>query len=298
MFISVQFWMLLALGSGLCGIAVDVLRKSILTTSVDNQLVIMFRFFACAVPFAVIWWLIAGRDSSVSNPIIFWCALLVGIVCEIIAQRHYQIAVKALPLAVCRPMMEMTMIVMIPLSYLLLKMPINLHSLGAILIFLCGILIINSEGEASWIQNIWQRLRSTEMRSIGFVVLFWSMTTVLQKVCLVYTNPAFFTLCLLLGLIIGIVPLLCINSISWKEVVGKELDIRYLVGGALSTLMAGLQFTSLSHPDAHPSIVIVLKRTAQLLYVFIDQSFFQTRITFARVLGNLLAFAGVVVIAL
>ena len=298
MFISFQFWMLLALGSGIGSLAVDAMRKSILITSSDHEWVVMFRLFSYVLPFVFVWWLISGKQYSVSNIPLFGIALIVGIICEIIAQRHYQIAVKAMPLSVCRPMMEMTMIVMIPLSYILLKMPINLHSFGAIIVFLIGIFVINSEGEGSWVENILKSLRNENIRSIGWVVLFWSMTTVLQKVCLQYTNPPFFTLCLSIGLLLGMIPLLYRNGITVRDIVGSRFDGRYLVSGLVTATMAGLQFSALSYPGAHPSVVIILKRASQLAFMVIDQRVFRIRITFTRVLGNLLAFAGIVLIAL
>lgn len=289
--------MFLALVSGISGVAVDVLRKSILTTSSDHEWVVMFRLFVCVLPFVLIWWILTGMHHSVKNVPIFCIALGVGIVCEIIAQWHYQVAVKALPLSVCRPMMEMTMIGMIPLSYLFLNMPINLHSFGAIAVFLLGIFVINSEGEGSWMQNIIQSFKQKESGSIAWVIVFWSMTTVLQKVCLQYTDAPFFTLCLSIGLILGMIPMLYRNGISMREALKNSLDKRYILCGLLTAAMAGLQFTALSYPSAHPSIVIVLKRTAQLLYVVADKLKFRTHITKTRVIGNLLAFAGIIMIA-
>ena len=288
-------WILLAFCSGIFGIAVDGLRKQILITSSSDGWSILFRTFIYVLPCAVLWWLTTDAKIAVSNVPLFTLGLVVGVICELIAQWHFQLAIKELPLSFCRPLMEMTVIVMIPLSFIFLHMPLRLDVTGGIIVFILGVCVMSTEGTEEWMSNIQQSFRIPEIKSIGFVVIFWSLTTVLQKFCMQYASPQVFTLFLALGLVVGTYAILHRNHVSLKNAIGT-FDWRYFFSGVFTTIMAGMQFSALSSPSAHPSIVIVLKRIAQFFYLLVDKKAFNLAITPQRVIGNVLIFAGIAII--
>ena len=297
MFLISDLWVLLALASGIVGVTVDTLRKQILTTSTSDGWVVIFRTFLYVVPCAFLWWLTTDARINVVHWPFFICGLIACVLCEVIAQWHFQRAIKELPLSFCRPLMEMTVIVMIPLSALLLHMPLQLEMISAIALFMVGAVIIQSDGANAWLKNIAISIKQPAVKSIGYVVMFWSMTTVLQKLCLQYASPQFFTLCIAIGLVIGVYAILRKSGIGFADACGGVFEPRYCIVGACMTLGIGLQYSALASLSAHPSSVVILKRTAQFLYMLVDKKAFALAITPARILGNVLIFLGVLLIA-
>lgn len=226
----------------------------------------------------------------------FWPALFAGLVLNLLALTLYVRAIGLSPLSLTFPFLSFTPLFLILTSWLILgELPRPLGIVG-ILLIVAGAYAINleklAEGPLSPFRSIYREKGSLLML---IVALIWSVTSNIDKVCVLKSSPLFYLTLFYLIFPILYLPVVLIRSRGKFVQIGRNLPSLLILGvfGALFIF-----FQMLAIRVALVTYVIGMKRARMVFSILFGFLFFGERYLKYRLLGAAFMIGGVACIVL
>lgn len=288
-----MLWILLTLGNGVAQTLANVFTKKAAISENDRGIIIS-RYAFGALIFLLLW-IFQGASMGISNPALFIAVIAILVSAEILSQIFFLQALKRTAISILMPFESFTPLFMLPLGYLFLnELPSRWGFIGVVMIVV-GILILSVENSGQKIKISADVLKDAGVRFMLCTVTFWAITSTLQKTGVKLAGVSFFGLCYIGGVFL----VLFLYHLTRRDSIGHVFGLGKIVNdftaiGFWSGVVYITQFIAVGL--THPAYVIALKRVTGPLYLFWDKKFFGEKIDVWRIAGNILAFAGAIVL--
>ena len=283
-------WIVLSVLSGIVGTGVGVSSRYIaLHRTHDSRTVVFAQFFystAFYVPFAVHAVVVRGVSMPAETP---WGLFLFLILIEAVSQLCMYQAIKRAPLSYVIPFLSFIPAVLLVVAYAVFGSVPSVGGIAGVLVVVIGI-AFSSYCPVSV-------LRPGRVWFFAFAsVLLWSATTTIQRIFVGFLDPALFGAVYFGGTAVALGLYHGVSGISSAKIFDRATILFFCVMGFSLTGTSILQFFALQ--SANPAYVIALKMSMGIAYLVWDPLFFREKLTRRRVLGNVLAIGGGVMVVL
>ncbi len=225
-----------------------------------------------------------------------WLALLVPI--EIYAMRLYMRAIRDCPLSHTLPYLAFTPVFGALTGWILLDEQVSGHGLAGILLVLAGAWLLNlrrsSDGRLRVFEPLCALRNEAGPRTMLFVAALYSLTVVMGKAALSYTDPTFFGAFyfVLLG-VVGLGQAVMRRDPPLAVLTRRPLP--HLALGLAMTIMVVAHFAAIAMVEA--AYMIAVKRTSLLFGILYGALLFNERGLPKHLLAGGLMVAGVALLA-
>ncbi len=284
----------IGVGLGLASACIESVGQ-VLAKKLSNRdpFVVSLMRFLPSVPFIAL--LIFCVSEWALPPLPYW--LLVGAVIaplEILLSYLFVRSVAEAPLSVVAPLFAFSSIFLIPLGYVVLGEQPSMLGAGGVLLILGGTFFLSLEKGGTFGSNIVSILKNKGCFYALLAALLAACLVILSKYAFRYVSPlhsAFYTT-LLMSLYLMVIVYLRRN----KAVVG--MSVRPLELGAIGFVQAGVIVTHFIGLSYLPAVYFIsLKRFSMVASVVSGRIFFGEKQLGMRLMGSVLMFFGVVLIA-
>ncbi len=285
-----MLWFYLSLICAMSVAAVDALSKHALGRS-DPYVVAWVRLGYCIpfLAFSFIWIDIPELDAA------FFRTVALMLPLEIAALILYTHAIRQSPLSLTIPFLALTPLFLIVTAFVILRERPDVSGLAGIALIAAGVYLLNVHTRhEGWLAPMHAVLREQGSRKMIAVALLYSITSVLGKVAIQHSSPAFF----------GVVyfPLLALASLPFLGLAAGRRAYGTLASrkgiftliGLIQTVMILTHVTAISLVEV--PYMIAIKRTSLLFAIALGWFFFGETHIRERFLGALCMLAGVVLI--
>jgi drug/metabolite transporter (DMT)-like permease len=285
-----MLWFYLSLICAVSVAIVDALSKRALGRS-DPYVVAWVRLGYCIpfLAFSFIWIEVPELDAP------FFRTVLVMLPLEIAALILYTHAIRQSPLSLTIPFLALTPLFLIATAFGILQERPDGSGVAGIVLIAAGAYLLNVHTRREgWLAPIRAILRERGSRNMIVVAFLYSITSVLGKVAIQHSSPAFF----------GVVyfPLLALASLPFLGLAAGRRAYGTLVSrkgiftliGLVQTVMILTHVTAVSLVEV--PYMIAIKRTSLLFAIVLGWFFFRETHIRERFLGSLCMLAGVVLI--
>jgi len=257
----------------------------------EGAMTVTFWTFAGSIPLAL------GTLALTGMPPIqpgFWLALAAGVSINIVAITLRNLGLRLAPLSLSIPLLSFTPVFLLLTEALILGDRPAPRGTAGICIIVVGAYVLNlgdaREGPLQPLRVIW---RSRGCQLMLLVAALWSVTSVIDKICVVRSSAVFYLVAFHLGFVAGYLPLLAIRQRPagwWRP---RRWRLYLLIAivhfGAILTQMLAIKLTLVSY-------VISIKRSGMLLSVLIGVFCFGERGLRQRLAGAALMAIGVTLV--
>lgn len=209
----------------------------------------------------------------------FWWLLVIMVPCELLAMFFYMKAIRDYPLSLTLPFLAFTPVIITITAFALLGETITLAGLAGILLVVAGSYVLHiqqADGRQinTWLQPFRAIITNRGSQLMLLVAALYSITAVLGKAALEYTEPMFFAsfYFVLLGLAtLLLLPVLGARSV---RVVGTKPFSSLLVAGFMAVMIV-THFMALDQVET--AYMITVKRTSLLFGLLYGAYLFHER---------------------
>jgi drug/metabolite transporter (DMT)-like permease len=285
-------WLLYSLLSAFSVATSDALTKRALMQARQSEWLIGWVRLAYAVPFLLmgLWFVpVPQLDAR------FWIAVAIMLPLEVGSYILYVRAIGSSPLSLTLPLLAFTPLFLIVTSYLILgEKPTRLGLVGIALISGGSYLLNVHEIRSGWLGPLRSLAREPGARAMLVVALVYSVTSVLGKVGLQCSSPAFFAIFYFVLLAAVFTPLSLLKARpAPRDLVSQP--IRFVLIGFFYFSMILFHYLALERV-AVPYMISV-KRTSMVFSVLYGWAFFREPHIRQRLAGCACMLAGAAIIA-
>ena len=284
-----MLWIILSVLSGLGDAVIFALMKKL--KDVDNSIVVWVQF-AFALPFLLI--LLHSNYPQEINPNVYWIAALNGILMTITTYVLLN-ALQISKLSVSLPMLSLTPLFLIILSYFMLKEIPTIAGFVGIILIVIGAYTVNvkhGKGPLEPFKSLFKIKGSFYVIMVAFI---WSITANLFKIGIVASNAIYFSMLVYLFITLIMLPLF---FFQFKEKFTQiRINFRLLLFLGISSAFM-IVFSSYAMAYAIVPYVISLKRSSLIFSIFIGYLFFNEKNIKSALIGTIIMLAGGILITL
>ncbi len=224
----------------------------------------------------------------------FWWVIACVLPLELGSYILYLKAIRTSPLSVTLPLLALTPVFLTGTAYLILGERVTLPGLGGILLVASGSYMINlHERRSGWLGPLRALVNDRGARAMLGVALIYSLTSVLGKVGLQHSSPAFFAIVYYVLLSLAFTPIAIWNTRPGKRSLAAQ-PIRFVLIGFFYFCMVLFHYLALDLVEV--AYMISIKRTSMVFGVLYGWLFFKEAEIRQRLLASLLMVAGAVLI--
>lgn len=289
-----MLWTILSLANGIAQTLANAYTKK--AAKEESRAGIIFSRYAIGAAIFLLLWIFQGASVGIVNARQFILVITTLVSAEILSQVFFLQALKRSALSILMPFESFTPLFMLPLAYLFLnELPRPLGALGVIMI-VAGLAILSVENSGKRVKFSANLLKDKGVRFMILTVILWAITSTLQKNGVKLAGVSFFGLCYIGGTALVLFLYHWISGDSVKHVFGLKGLNNLTAIGFWSGVVYITQFVAMGL--VHPAYIIALKRVAGPLYLIWDKKFFGEKMNGWIISGNILSFAGAVVLVL
>ncbi|MBI3035593.1 DMT family transporter [Candidatus Woesearchaeota archaeon] len=284
-----MLWVFLSVLSGLGDAVIFALMKKL--KDVNNSIIVWVHY-AFALPFLLIL-LHYSYPQNISQDV-YWIAALNGIM--LIAATYMLVkALKVSELSVSLPMLSLTPLFLVVLSYIMLKeVPTNAGFIGITLIVI-GAYIVNIRNGKGFFEPFKSLLKIKGSSYVVAVAFIWSITANLFKMGIIASNAIFFTFLVYFFISLMMLPLFFVDANKRLNEIRQNFK-PLLFLGVSSAFMIALASYAMAY--AIVPYVISLKRSSLIFSIFIGYFFFNEKNIKNALIGTIIMLIGGVLITL
>lgn len=284
-----MLWAFLSVVSGLGDAVIFSLMKKL--KGVNNSIVVWVHY-AFALPFLFIL-LYFNYPQKISQDV-YWIAALNGALLIIPTYMLIR-ALQISKLSVSLPMLSLTPLFLVILSYFMLKeMPTNAGFIGIMLI-VAGAYIVNIKNGKGFFEPFNSLFKIKGSFYVIIVAFVWSITSNLFKMGIIASNAIFFTVLVYLFISLMMMPILLINLNKKLAEIRQNLKLLAFLGISSAFMIA---LASYAMAIAIVPYVISLKRSSLIFSIFIGYFFFNEKNIRNSLVGTVIMLIGGILITL
>lgn len=230
---------------------------------------------------------------TISQQVIILTAILIPL--EITAMILYIKALSRYDLSMTAPLLSLTPLFLLVTGSVFLGETLTLTGIAGVLIVLLGIYVMNishlREGMLAPFKSL---LKNEGAVLVIIVALIYAVTSTMGKKVVTLTGSSFFSFWYLFLLSFALIPVMC-----WKGESPFQIFRNFRINLLIGTLVGLATYTIFTAYNYAPiAYVIAVKRTSIILSVLLGRILFQEQFFGQRVIGAIIAFAGIVLILL
>lgn len=284
-----MLWAFLSVVSGLGDAIIFALMKKLKPV---NSSIIVWVQYAFALPFLLA--LLYFNYPEKINADAYWIAALNAILLIITTYMLIK-ALQTSKLSVSLPMLSLTPLFLIILSYFMLKeIPSKAGFIGIILIA-AGAYIVNIKSGKGLFEPFNSLFKIKGSFYVIVVAFVWSITSNLFKMGIIASNAIFFTVLICFFISLMMLPLFFINFNKKLAEIRKNLKLLAFLGVSSAFMIA---LASYAMAIAIVPYVISLKRSSLIFSIFIGYFLFNERNIRSPLIGTIIMLIGGVLITL
>jgi uncharacterized membrane protein len=226
---------------------------------------------------------------------IFWLALLVNGILNVLASIFYMKAIKTSDLSLSAPMLTFTPLFLLLTSPIMVgEFPKLLNIVGIVLIVIGSYVLNIQESHKGFFAPLKAILHQKGPRFMLCVALIFSLTSNLDKIGVQSSSPLFWGISVNVFICITILPIIIYKIKKYKYNISdfvKLFPLGFFNGLTLLCQLSALKLTLVTY-------VISIKRTSALMCVFWGYLIFKEKGLKERALGAIIMIIGVFFIAL
>jgi drug/metabolite transporter (DMT)-like permease len=254
--------------------------------------VIAWAMMTLALPWAAVLLLREGMPAVQPG---FYRAALLSVVLNMVSVTLEVKALSLSPLSLTVPFLAFTPLFMLATGFVVLGETPDAKGILGIVLVAAGAYAINLEKvRGGLLGPIKAVAKEPGSRIMLLVALLWSVSAVYDKVAVVASSPAFYTVFFSAAFGVLYAPAL-VHGLR-KNPVGWPMVPRLFLIGTICAVMILSQFAAVRLALA--SYVIAVKRSGMLLSVVLGRVLFQEKSLAVRLFGAALMIAGVVIISI
>ncbi|MGD8396733.1 MAG: DMT family transporter [Candidatus Eiseniibacteriota bacterium] len=252
---------------------------------------VTFWVFVLSVPLAAALLAIDGVPPVEPG---FWPALAIGVTANIAALTLRNLGLKLAPLSVAVPLLSFTPVFLLGTEALVLGDLPSARGVAGVLAIVAGAYTLNLDAARGGVLHpVRVVVRDRGCQCMLAVAFLWSLTSVIDKWCVVRSSPAFYLATFHAGFVLGYLPLAAV----WRRGVTLRRPrhwrryalIALIHFGSILAQMIAIQLVLVSY-------VIAIKRSGMLLSVLIGAVYFGERGVRQRLAGAACMAVGVALI--
>jgi drug/metabolite transporter (DMT)-like permease len=279
--------LLLGLGCGVLYSAADYFRKAAPASCPSET--ILFYYIGGQLPVLAAWVLWTGKTGVAPG---YLLPGLVDVAFGLTANLLFIVAIRRSPLSLMVPLLALVPVVTLLFGGLALgEWPSLLQDVGILLIAAGLFTLFQPPAVKPGIGAAWRLLRAEKGTApMLIVVLLWSATPALDKLCLSYTSPGMHSL-----IQVGAIWTLLLVWALWRKPASLRMPPGALgpVGGSAVAGALGYVVQLLAYSIAMVALIEVLKRTVGLLgSLVLGRTQFREPLTGAKIAGIAVIAAG------
>ena len=284
-----MLWAFLSVISGLGDAVIFAMMKKLKHV---NSSIIVWVQYAFALPFLLV--LLYFNYPEQINASVYWIAGLNGILLIITTYMLVK-ALQTSKLSVSLPMLSLTPLFLIILSYFMLKeIPTSAGFIGIILIA-AGAYIVNIKNGKGLFEPFNSLFKIKGSVYIIIVAFVWSITSNLFKIGIIASNALFFTVLVYFFISLMMLPLFFINFNKKLAEIRQNLKLLAFLGVSSAFMIA---LVSYAMAIAIVPYVISLKRSSLIFSIFIGYFAFKERNIRNSLIGTAIMLIGGILITL
>ncbi len=232
----------------------------------EGAMAVTFWTFAGSIPLALVALTLTGMPVIQSG---FWLALSAGVLVNIVAITLRNLGLKLAPLSLAVPLLSFTPVFLLLTEAVILGDRPGPRGVTGICAIVAGAYALNlRQAHGNPLQPLRVIWRHRGCQLMLVVAALWSLTSVVDKLCVVQSSPVFYLVAFHLGFVAGYLPLMAWRQRRqpagwWRPRRWRlYLLISVIHFGSILTQMIAIQLTLVSY-------VIAIKRAGMLLSVLI-----------------------------
>ncbi|MBI2659090.1 DMT family transporter [Candidatus Woesearchaeota archaeon] len=282
-----MLWAFLSVVSGLGDAVIFALMKKLKPV---NSSIVVWVQYAFALPFLLI--LLHFNYPEKINADVYWNAALNGILLIITTYMLIK-ALQTSKLSVSLPMLSLTPLFLVMLSYFMLReIPSKAGFIG-ILLIVAGAYTTNLKSEHRLLEPFRSLFKIKGSFYVIIVAFVWSITSNLFKIGIIDSNAIFFTVLVYSFISLMMIPILLINPNKKLAEIGQNIKPLALLGVSSAFMIA---LASYAMAIAIVPYVISLKRSSLVFSIFIGYFVFKERSIRNSLIGTIIMLVGGILI--
>lgn len=282
-----MLWAILSVISGLGDSFIFALMKKL--KNVDS-LIVAWVHYAFALPFLAVL-LYFNYPQKISSDV-YWIAALNGMLLILTTYMLVK-ALQTSKLSVSLPMLSLTPLFLVVISYIMLKeMPTNAGLIGIILIVV-GAYIVNIKNGKGFLEPFKSLFTVKGSVYVIIVAFIWSITANLFKMGIIASNAVYFTVLVYFFISLVMLPLFFVKY--GEKLAQIKTNFRMLLFLGISSAIM-IAFSSYAMVYAIVPYVISLKRSSLIFSIFIGYLFFNEKNIKNALTGTIIMLIGGVLI--
>lgn len=284
-----MLWAFLSVVSGLGDAVIFALMKKLKPV---NSSIIVWVQYAFALPFLLV--LLYFNYPEQINANVYWIAGLNSVLLIITTYMLVK-ALQMSKLSVSLPMLSLTPLFLVMLSYFMLReIPSKAGFIGIMLI-VAGAYIANLRSEHRLLEPFKSLFKIKGSFYVIIVAFVWSITSNLFKMGIIASNAIFFTVLVYFFISLIMLPLFFINFNKKMAEIGKNFKLLAFLGVSSAFMIA---LVSYAMAIAIVPYVISLKRSSLIFSIFIGYFAFKEKDIRNSLIGTVIMLIGGILITL
>ncbi|MBI2541297.1 DMT family transporter [Candidatus Woesearchaeota archaeon] len=284
-----MLWIILSVLSGLGDAIIFALMKKLKGV---NSSIVVWVHYAFAIPFLLVF-LYFSFPENISNNL-YWIIPLNSILLLISSYMLLE-ALQASKISVSLPMLSLTPLFLVLLSYIILKEIPSAWGFVGILLIVVGAYIINIKNGKGFFEPFAALFKIKGSLYVIVVSFIWSITATLYKKGIIESNPVYFTSMTYLFTSAIMLPFLFFNFRGKLTELRQNIKMLLFLGAA-SAFMTLLSSYAMLFTLA--SYVISIKRSSLIFSIFIGYFYFKEKNIKNALIGTVIMLIGGVLITL
>lgn len=284
-----MLWIILSVLSGLGDAIIFALMKKLKGV---NSSIVVWVLYAFAIPFLLVF-LYFSFPENISNNL-YWIIPLNSILLLISSYMLLE-ALQASKISVSLPMLSLTPLFLVLLSYIILKEIPSAWGFVGILLIVVGAYIINIKNGKGFFEPFAALFKIKGSLYVIVVSFIWSITATLYKKGIIESNPVYFTSMTYLFTSAIMLPFLFFNFRGKLTELRQNIKMLLFLGAA-SAFMTLLSSYAMLFTLA--SYVISIKRSSLIFSIFIGYFYFKEKNIKNALIGTVIMLIGGVLITL